>query len=637
MNSITSVDATVKANSDQPGSQSSADNATAFLRALWADPPDAWFLLWLKDGKHSLWFRTSDLAAAAAAAALHANRTDVYLGCALSPADNGPGKRCKAEDVSAIPGLWGDVDIRNAVHKKENLPPDVDSALSLLRAMPLPPSLIVRSGYGLQAWWLFLEPWLLQSDDERQQAADLAVRWQAHLQRLAAERGWEIDSTADLARVLRLPGTLNHKLDQPVAVTVDIPAMIRRYDPADLRDALPEEGTGKSKNNLCGKAVNGAPPIGEVIKEGDRNNTLTSLGGSLRQRGLNEDVIRSALLLVNAEVCQPALPEEEVRGIARSMAGYEPGSSADAPKRPLAAHIIRNFFVAEFEPSFRRGDAIWSAKRGRLMKRSEILGGASTKLIDLLTGAFEATRNDEGKVLRKCLPKLFRDWAPTAYADVLETMPDEPDGDEIVYSAAAEFRRKMASVMWEPITLAIVEEKKGEIQVRDSLFGWCRLWANTSFWSPIQHYLCWTCKRQKGQPPRIALRAGLLTQLHRHDLGDLSQKAFSQLCEKYGVGFVPPGKACGQRVVELAEDFIAELGVAPVIYPEEKKSAIQARAERDSDSTMDDDPLAHARARENHRPCVHLGGNTYGIRLYRGRWRGHWPSPSSMRPLLSFA
>jgi hypothetical protein len=307
--------------------QSSADNAAAFLRALWADPPDAWFLVWLKDGKHSLWFRTSDLDAAAAAAALHASRTDVYLGCALSPADNGPGKRCKAEDVIAIPGLWGDVDIRNAVHKKENLPPDVDSALSLLGAMPLPPSLVVHSGYGLQPWWLFLEPWLLQSDDERQQAAAFSVRWQAHLQRLAAERGWEMDSTADLARVLRLPGTLNRKLDPPVAVTVDIPAMIRRYDPADLRDALPEEGTGKRKNKLCGKAVNGAPPIGEVIKDGDRNNTLASLGGSLRQRALDENVIRTALLAVNAELCRPPLPEAEVRGIARSMAGYEPGAS----------------------------------------------------------------------------------------------------------------------------------------------------------------------------------------------------------------------------------------------------------------------------------------------------------------------
>jgi hypothetical protein len=37
--------------------------------------------------------------------------------------------------------------------------------------------------------------------------------------------------------VLRLPGMTNRKLE-PVPVTVDIPDVVRRYDPTELRDAL---------------------------------------------------------------------------------------------------------------------------------------------------------------------------------------------------------------------------------------------------------------------------------------------------------------------------------------------------------------------------------------------------------------
>ncbi|HZY84062.1 MAG TPA: hypothetical protein VFE78_04485, partial [Gemmataceae bacterium] len=213
--------------------------ALDYLRALWGNAPDGYLLLWVPAGRRSLWFPSADLDAIARAAVSMAATTDVYLGCALSPRDYGPKQRCKAGEVLALPGLWADIDVKGPAHKKEGLPPDTDSAALLAQSMPLPPSLFVFSGHGLYPWWLFEGAWLLDSDEARAQAADLAQRWQGRLARLAAERGWPgLDNTSDLSRVLRPPGTVNRKLG-PVPVTFTLPADLRRYRPAEMLDALP--------------------------------------------------------------------------------------------------------------------------------------------------------------------------------------------------------------------------------------------------------------------------------------------------------------------------------------------------------------------------------------------------------------
>jgi hypothetical protein len=129
------------------------------------------------------------------------------------------------------------VDVAGEAHKKAGLPPDLDSAVALAGAMPRPPSLGVSSGHGCYPWWLFERPWVFADDGDRQKAARLVRGWQKALNRLGRERGWRMDGTADLARVLRLPGTVNRKL-VPVPVTVELPAQVRRYAVAELLEAL---------------------------------------------------------------------------------------------------------------------------------------------------------------------------------------------------------------------------------------------------------------------------------------------------------------------------------------------------------------------------------------------------------------
>ena len=76
---------------------------------------------------------------------------------------------------------------------------------------------------------------------------------------------------------------------------------------------------------------NGArPPADDIIPEGRRNETLTSLAGTMRRRGMEEPEILAALREVNARRCRPPLPDDEVAAIARSVARYAPAGALSA-------------------------------------------------------------------------------------------------------------------------------------------------------------------------------------------------------------------------------------------------------------------------------------------------------------------
>lgn len=185
-----------------------------FLTTVFGPEPPGQMLIWSLQSKRSYWSR--DPAKAAHEAQRRALTEDVYVGVGMAH----PGamwktnQRCRSEDIYALPGLVADVDIMDPVHKKQNLPPNEDSARDLLDSMPLAPTIIVHSGHGLQAWWLFDEPWIFKNDTERQQAQQLMKNVNDALKALAAEQGWDVDAVWDLARVMRVPETWNHKTAQ---------------------------------------------------------------------------------------------------------------------------------------------------------------------------------------------------------------------------------------------------------------------------------------------------------------------------------------------------------------------------------------------------------------------------------------
>ena len=220
----------------------------SFFEALWPGGLPARLLIWTAPEKHSFWFSSIEEASAQIQSWVSPGRkpgepsyADIYFGLGLvdDEADISRRKgippqylRMDREDVTWLPGLWVDVDFHEAgSHKKGGLPSraDVDSVLSRSER---PPTAIVYSGGGYHLYWLFDEPLRVTQWAETQQ---LVEGWQRHFR---AALGATMDSTHDLSRVMRVPGTPNTKYPgvKCEVITLDGP----RY-PAEV--FLPYRGT----------------------------------------------------------------------------------------------------------------------------------------------------------------------------------------------------------------------------------------------------------------------------------------------------------------------------------------------------------------------------------------------------------
>lgn len=196
-----------------------------------------------------------------AAARSSAGRPDVYVHVGLTDREYSGAARPKAAEIAALGGLWADIDIADPVHKKQGYAPDTDAALAIVRAMRLPPGLVVHSGHGLHVWWPFAEVWTFESADERRRAQILARAWAITLRERARELGYTVDMVSDIARVLRVPGTVNAKGEaRPVVLLEHTDATINESDVLEyLRDGAWEtaereiDGRGSADATVYGE------------------------------------------------------------------------------------------------------------------------------------------------------------------------------------------------------------------------------------------------------------------------------------------------------------------------------------------------------------------------------------------------
>lgn len=142
-------------------------------------------------------------------------------------------------DSHALPGLAADLDIAGPGHKTDKpLPPNPAEARRIIDESGLPdPSVWVHSGGGLYAWWLLDRPHVIGADLER--VKRLGMRWQDPIEHGAVKLGYSHGRLGDLARILRVPGTVNRKPGmtepRPCRVLEDTG---RRYTLENLRGAL---------------------------------------------------------------------------------------------------------------------------------------------------------------------------------------------------------------------------------------------------------------------------------------------------------------------------------------------------------------------------------------------------------------
>ena len=182
------------------------------------------------------------------------------------------------------------------------------AARARLAQFPFSPSAVVRSGGGLHVYWFLREPLDLTADGERLHAKQL-------LRRLAGTLGADL-AAAEPARVLRLPGTFNHKPEYGAARPVVLESLEpgRRLDPTRLDEALARE------------QQHGAVAVGPFMLPDripahtpGRNATLWRYGRSLKAKGWQHTQILAELTRVNAERCEPPLAAAELAEIVRNV------------------------------------------------------------------------------------------------------------------------------------------------------------------------------------------------------------------------------------------------------------------------------------------------------------------------------
>lgn len=177
-----------------------------------------------------------------------------------------------------------------------------------------------------------------------------------------------------------------------------------------------------------------------VIAQGARNSSLASLAGSMRCRGMTEAAIFAALLSENQERCDPPLPDDEVRTIVASVAGYPPGSPEADGDDPLAGleALARGAGAQALEEAL-RGAGRWATRldalgretlRERAIARLKELGvSRPARLVDAAFAVGQRVVEESGPSGGTV---LFRE---------VEAWPEPVDGVELLAEVNAALRR----------------------------------------------------------------------------------------------------------------------------------------------------------------------------------------------------
>ena len=222
-----------------------------------------------KDGSPS-WIskHCSSVAEAAEIVEKLAPTYDVYVGICPRRGGLATNQRGGKDDVVAINAFFADFDVAGPNHQTNGKVyfPDLNASIAFIDSLPLRPSLIVSTGGGVHPYWILREP-LILSDEEKRDEADRQLKaWGAYLRDKAKERGIDIDPVQELARVLRVPGSLNHKNGGAEPVTVIRNNTGMKYNVSDFTDLAPPEepgakgaGTGTTPLNIVVN-TNAQPP-----------------------------------------------------------------------------------------------------------------------------------------------------------------------------------------------------------------------------------------------------------------------------------------------------------------------------------------------------------------------------------------
>lgn len=188
-------------------------------------------------------------------------------------------------------------------------------------------------------------------------------------------------AVSDLARVMRLPGSLHCKREPVLCELLDLRAG-PRYSRAECIEAFGTEGGGGPLKEPRLRVLDG------TILEGDRNSTLFQLARGFVNKGFDHGQVLQRIQAVNARKCVVPLCATEVDAIVASAVRHGPSGFLNLPlcifdseayrdlshpARTLAAAAYRRYngrnngdialAFSEFQREFTRSQSFYSARR----------------------------------------------------------------------------------------------------------------------------------------------------------------------------------------------------------------------------------------------------------------------------------
>lgn len=335
---------------------------------------------WTAHDKRSSWFACGKPPAAA--------KRDCYFGVHPTAAPRGTYQRATLDTIAAVNALFAEFD-------DKDFQGDYRQSWQHIHKLDPCPSVIVRSGGGWHCYWLLDEPFVIDTDADRKRARELQYRW---VGRCGGDGG-----AKDLARVLRVPGTLNGKYTPARPVYIAWGDIDRLYTLDQL-----EKLCAPPAGSYIRAAINGEAERVARSRDGSRNTTLyeaaLKLGGWITSGAASRAEIEAELTAAAASV---GLPQAEAaRTIASGLdtGAQRPRVVPDKPKksktfklddigngeRMAARHGHRIHWVPEW------GWLVWDGRRWKLdAGEVEISALAKETARSLLAEA--AACDDEGQ------------------------------------------------------------------------------------------------------------------------------------------------------------------------------------------------------------------------------------------------
>ena len=235
---------------------------------------------------------------------------------------NGAGKltgQGTKDHIKEVIAFYADVEAGQDGHKKASFYVTKEEALQAIRSFKYRPSFIIDSGHGYHCLWLFKEPYIL--------GEDVDLEYYEAMNR-GIQKVLKADTTADVTRILRVPGSFNVKDPAHPVKCELVDNSGARYNLEDFEDYITPVWSTESaetelnlkleKVKVSRKSL--SPRVNKIISEGadpsdpsntDRSSLIQTVVDAMVAKGFTDNEIYSVLTDRDLKISEKILTEKK--------------------------------------------------------------------------------------------------------------------------------------------------------------------------------------------------------------------------------------------------------------------------------------------------------------------------------------